>query len=302
MDPLAPRHCWICRGDFLEPLASDGIGYRVDCTTCGVYSVTGSAYHSTFPVPEGERYRVSHWVKQMQLDGRSPPIFNSNTSHLIAASLPALSPADKLDVLLVSLSKVTKQAGGWHQFDYHREHSLACAASGTELQFYVEALLNLAYFQPNSGSKGVRISAKGWQRIVELQTTPLISKRAFVALRFNEEMLGMFKTHIQPAVKLAGFEAEISGTPQHNEKIDARIMTQIKQSRFVIADVTHENNGVYFEAGYAIGLGRPVIWTCRKTEADAGALHFDTRQYNHILWETPGNLASQLADRITATI
>jgi hypothetical protein len=37
---------------------------------------------------------------------------------------------------------------------------------------------------------------------------------------------------------------------------------------------------VYFEAGVALGLGRPVIWTCR--EDDIARLPFDTRQFDMI--------------------
>ena len=67
-----------------------------------------------------------------------------------------------------------------------------------------------------------------------------------------------------------------------------------------MADVTNHRQGVYFEAGYALGLGIPVIWTCRKDDLDN--CHFDTRQYNHIVWETPEELATALEHRIRATI
>jgi nucleoside 2-deoxyribosyltransferase len=69
----------------------------------------------------------------------------------------------------------------------------------------------------------------------------------------------------------------------------------------VIADVTFASTGVYFEAGYALGLGRPVIWTCR-SDRKAQDMHFDTRQYNHILWETPAHLLDELYYRVVATI
>ena len=58
--------------------------------------------------------------------------------------------------------------------------------------------------------------------------------------------------------------------------------------------------GVYFEAGCAMGLARPVIWLCR--DDDFANVHFDTRQYNHIVWTTPEHLRRSLNDRIQATI
>jgi hypothetical protein len=57
---------------------------------------------------------------------------------------------------------------------------------------------------------------------------------------------------------------------------------------------------VYFEAGYAMPLGLPVIWLCQ--EDDKNRVHFDTRQYNHIFWKDIEDLRTQLRNRILATI
>jgi nucleoside 2-deoxyribosyltransferase len=46
--------------------------------------------------------------------------------------------------------------------------------------------------------------------------------------------------------------------------IDDRLRVEIRTSRFLIADLTHENRGAYWEAGFAEGDGKPVIYTCRK--------------------------------------
>ena len=69
---------------------------------------------------------------------------------------------------------------------------------------------------------------------------------------------------------------------------------------FLVADFTHgeggARGGVYFEAGFAYGLGIPVIYTCRADMVDK--LHFDTRQYAHILWERSEDLRDALRNRI----
>ena len=88
------------------------------------------------------------------------------------------------------------------------------------------------------------------------------------------------------------------------DKIDDAIIAEIKRSRFLIADFTHGEDGarggVYYEAGYAHGLGIPVIFTCRKDKINE--LHFDTRQYAHIVWDSPEELRTLLRDRILARI
>lgn len=76
--------------------------------------------------------------------------------------------------------------------------------------------------------------------------------------------------------------------------------TQIRKSRFLVADFTEQKHGVYFEAGFALGLGRNVIWTCRKN--DMKNLHFDIRQYNCIDWQNESELSARLKLRIEAIL
>jgi len=73
-------------------------------------------------------------------------------------------------------------------------------------------------------------------------------------------------------------------------------MAGIRKSRFLVADLTCHKNGVYFEAGFALGLNIPVIWTCNTLDADKA--HFDIRQYNQIRWVD----AKDLRKRLTAAI
>ena len=56
----------------------------------------------------------------------------------------------------------------------------------------------------------------------------------------------------------------------------------------LVADFTQgetgPHGGVYYEAGFAHGLNIPMVFTCRKDTLKN--IHFDTRQYPHIVWET----------------
>jgi hypothetical protein len=57
---------------------------------------------------------------------------------------------------------------------------------------------------------------------------------------------------------------------------------------------------VYFEAGYALGRGLKVIYTCREDQIDEA--HFDTRNYPHILWKDADELKKKLIDKIEVFI
>ena len=77
-------------------------------------------------------------------------------------------------------------------------------------------------------------------------------------------------------------------------------MLELNRSRFVVAEFTQHRPSVYFEAGYAVGRGLPVIWTCR--EEDYEHAHFDTRQYKHIVWRTGDELRERLYTRIKVVV
>jgi nucleoside 2-deoxyribosyltransferase len=87
---------------------------------------------------------------------------------------------------------------------------------------------------------------------------------------------------------------------EHADKIDDEIIAEIRRSAFLIADFTGHRGGVYFEAGYAMGCGLPVIWTCQKDDIEK--LHFDILQYNCIDWGEPSELRKRLQKRIEALL
>lgn len=130
------------------------------------------------------------------------------------------------------------------------------------------------------------------------------SQNAFVAMWFNEEMTAAFEKAIVPAIEQWGYTAVRIDRQEYNDKIDDRIISEIRRARFVVADFSCDSEGarggVYFEAGFAAGLGIPVIFTVR--EPDLKRVHFDTRQYNHIVWKDAEELRVALENRIGATI
>lgn len=291
--------CWVCNSEFAEPWPTTGARVSVDCTTCGRYDITASLVASVFPLPDSERYRLSFWCKRHQLERRDPPVLSSHTMPAILAQLPNPATHEKADILLVSLTLRNPKAGEYFKLDHLRERSLACVAEESELLFFLACLRDRGDIV--MVDRGVSVTGKGWERAASLAKQPATSKVGFVAMRFNEEMLSFWKEAFYPAVDRAGFEPRLANDPQHNEQIDAHVIAELKQCRFVIADVTFAATGVYFEAGYALGMGRPVIWTCRR-DRHRTDMHFDTRQYNHILWDAAVDLSEQLYYRIVATI
>ena len=107
---------------------------------------------------------------------------------------------------------------------------------------------------------------------------------------------------IKPVLRKFGYKIIWMKELQHNEPIDDRIFAEIRRSSLMVADFTGMRSSVFYEAGFAAGLGIPVIFTCDKTEKEEVEKHFDTRQIIHMFWSDSNDLSRQLTDRIGATI
>ena len=103
-----------------------------------------------------------------------------------------------------------------------------------------------------------------------------------------------------PGMKAAGYIPVRVDKVEHTNFIPDEIFAQIRKARFVVADLTGHNPNVYLEAGFAMGLGIPVIYTCNDHEDHTKEAPFDLMQYNQIRWNE-GDW-SDLADRISARI
>lgn len=82
----------------------------------------------------------------------------------------------------------------------------------------------------------------------------------------------------------------------HSENIYNKMLENIRNCKFLIADLTTQNTGVYFEAGFAKALGKTVIFTCKKSDFDN--IHFDVKQIQIIIWDDERDLSNKLAKQI----
>jgi hypothetical protein len=149
------------------------------------------------------------------------------------------------------------------------------------------------------------LSPGGWMRFEELQRMEVQSSQAFVAMWFNSATEEPYENGLYRAIHDSGYDPRrVDQKHHHLNKVDDEIIAEIRRSRFLVADFTCEQGkvrgGVYFEAGFAMGLNIPIVWTCKNTSMDD--LHFDTRQYPHIVWKDSADLCTQLKARIGALI
>jgi nucleoside 2-deoxyribosyltransferase len=216
---------------------------------------------------------------------------------------PDLSVQEKLNALLKHLSTQSAFPGDRLEFDSNNDYSVLCAKNATEANFYMDSL----YEQGFLGEKPLRttvgttftLSAKGWIELDRMAKSGSESSNAFVAMWFDPSRNKFFDA-MNKAIIDAGYHAVRIDFVEHVNHIDDEIISQIRQSKFLVADLSGKRHGVYFEAGFMLGLGRPVIWACQKDELDD--VHFDTRQYNTIDYADAEELRTRLQFRIESIL
>ena len=126
----------------------------------------------------------------------------------------------------------------------------------------------------------------------------------FVAMSFGISESDIFIKAIKPAVDACGYLAlRVDNPVYHIEKertINDSILALAKKANFLVCDYTANKRGVYFEHGYAWGMGKKVIMTVK--ESEMGDLHFDVSHYPFIVWKDYEDLRIRLQSKIESWI
>jgi hypothetical protein len=175
---------------------------------------------------------------------------------------------------------------------------LTDAANGDELVFLLTTAERRGYLEMGPSRHFWYLTAEGLDYI-DPTSAGGVRGYVFVAMSFDRSLDEAFDLGIKPAIEkdCQLDKAERVDKEHHNEKICDKILADIRRCQFMVADYTQHKGGVYFEDGFALGLGRTVIRCCRDDDFN---FHFDTRQYPHIKWNTPADLRRQLAEKIQA--
>ena len=85
---------------------------------------------------------------------------------------------------------------------------------------------------------------------------------------------------------------------QSNERITDRILDSIDNARHIVADLTDSRPNVFFEAGYALGIGKIPVFIA----AEGTKLEFDIKDYPIIFFKNQRELKEKLSSRLQSLI
>ncbi len=301
-------------------------GRRIDSPRAGgEYFITGSAESMISNLNNLEKAKLTSWLVEQRRFGAHLPEIDAKIVDSVATRhrLTVSKRADNLlryfgDRVRFPGHLITNPDQHHSISDRERQLPLSYIESDAkyitpdvivELRFYIDYLKERGWIETVRDARHTRIphsklTIEGHEKLNNLGNVKIDSSDAFVAMWFDKAMDLAWIEGIDPGIRNAGYRPVRVDQQEHVGKIDDQIIAEIRKARFVVADFTQGDSGarggVYYEAGFAHGLGIPVIFTCR---ADAlGKVHFDTRQYNHIVWETPEELREKLTNRIEAAI
>jgi hypothetical protein len=284
------RICPVCESALNEPqIAVAGDWEPFDCPNCGRFRLSGQALAQRPPrwqVTPRARAVLSHAIRKMQKPGEWPLL----TTDVIAAILDADVlpwPSEQLD-LLIELVGTRGGPGDRTAVMVYDDRARLGAATGEGVMWVILALQD-AGLGKLEGQLGPRqevvLTLEGWKRFQELRAGRSSSRRAFMAMKYGDpELEALYLGTLVPAVERTGFKLSRLDANPPAGLIDVRLRAEIRRARFLIADLTHGNAGAYWEAGFAEGLGKPVIYMCKEAVFRANPTHFDTNHSHHVLW------------------
>jgi hypothetical protein len=279
--------------------------FPFDCRRCGSFELPGqveaSLNHEELPLPALQAIR--YFIARANAARRTPRLeWEYLKRQKESPEIPGV--AEQADNLLLLVGDGQRNnIGDFYEFG----EILPCAKVGAmhdnDFIYLLQGLERLTLIaSAGVDPPMVKLTFEGWAKHAELKRGRALARNAFMAMPFsNEQVQRAFENCFTPAVKETGFDLKRLDQEQGAGLIDDQLRVRLNTARFVIADLTDSNVNVFWEAGFAEGQRKPVIYTCESSYWESTAKkHFDTNHLKTIPWEER-NL-DEAAKRLAATI
>lgn len=254
---------------------------------------------------------------------RQIPIHNKNIQELLSLANSPKNLLEKIDNTLAYFVDKTKYFGELLNINGETLYRELFCVDRQELSSIFATLKGYlsCVGSPSSGkSFKVRVEKEGLKYYEDKLQQKQRKNQGFVAMWFNDkadsknykpDMNSVYANAIKPAIENGGrFNSIKIDCVEYCNDINDEMIAQIRKSKFMVADLTGYRGGVYYEAGFAEGLGLPVIYTCHEKwlegvpNKNIEKVHFDINHKNIIIWEENHleDFKTRLSNRINAVI
>lgn len=297
--------------------SDDNLCYSGGCNICGDFIVSDDLIKIQIPNNQIKRYIVSSVTRNLsedkKLEKRKSILFLRSCDDVNNSIKIPDNPIDKIELLLMYFYDNLTHLGSSIKFIPEKDYSICFAINESELLQYLRFLIDQGYCKTSVDEpikmygreevlldQDIFLTILGWEKAHELANLVRDSKQAFIAMHFSDQTEDLLSRGFYPAIDSCGYKPYSSIKDEHNESITDVIMANIRKSGLMIADLTGARQNVYYEAGFAKGLGIPVIFTCQEGAFEKDS-HFDVDHIKHIKWKEAEDLKEKLKNRIEAT-
>lgn len=285
------------------------------CDICGTYKMRDKLHDhlrdlqydsSHWDLSPLQRAALSHSIRKRSVEGSDPLEITSEVLDSFRSNGRLPSPAVQAtniirfigDKVYCSGGAVNQPPVGFHAIIGSRNH-------GEAIRLTEELVERKTLKTDSSSLTNINLSLDGWEQYEAEKRGRFAGNYGFIAMQFNKSELESFvRDVVKPTVKEAtGYDlVDMRDVPKAGI-IDNIMRVRIRDAKFVIADLTHGNNGAYWEAGYAEGLGKPVIYICEKEKFESkDGTHFDTNHCTTVVWSKSRDKDEDFRQKLTATL
>ena len=316
-------NCPVCEGQFGScrsvPTPRDASGF--DCDGCGRFEISRSAMVTYFE--QGQLSAMQHAALSHALRtatrGSGAPMVSTTWLEAFLPSARVPTPAVQATNLIRAIGDWVSEGGEGYFLDDVVDAPLVGSFSRAMFDQLFKELTAKGLLirigeatRPNPRNVGVlsgalfSLSLEGWERYEAERRGAFAGRYGFIAMKFGDAVLDPFvEATIKPAVRAAiAYDLVDLRNVSRAGVIDNILRAQIRDAAFVLVDLTHDNAGAYWEAGYAEGLGKPVIYICQQAKFDAAKTHFDTNHCTTVMWsaDEPAAFTEQLVATIRRSL
>jgi len=278
------------------------------CPRCGEFELTRTLVKMMESREDGIwRWVLSHHIRTMNLNGRKVDLHSESLEFLKNKLLPRSN--EQAENFIRILGDAIQIPSATYKINAQNFSSFIGAHNSAGVDYIGDYLANKGliiydYLGQGMPERSMGLTVDGWEHYEKIKSGQIESNIAFMAMKFNDKNLDAFyNNHLKPALLDLNFELRRLDEFPKAGLIDNHLRVEIQKSKFILADLTYANNGAYWEAGYAEGFSKPVIYLCRKDYFEEFKTHFDTNHHTTIIWsqETLEDDISKLKSTIQNT-
>lgn len=305
--------CPICTSPFCEVKQQQGDKTTFECAACGKFAVSGSALQSSLDVDNPaltsvKRAALSHRLRSATDNGQEPFLTTYELDGLIADVRLPSAAQQATNLIRYVGDKISASGEQLRDLPHDIDTIIGSPNRDFSLRIAQQLVQRGVLDGQDAGHLGsphelimLDLTLPGWELYEAEQRGRISGSYGFIALKFGDEVLDPFlRDVIKPAVSSIGYTLEDMRDAARAGVIDNVMRARIRDAAFVLVDLTHANAGAYWEAGYAEGLGKPVLYLCNRRVFAEHGTHFDTNHCTTVQWDETN--PQDFAQELTATL